>query len=103
MPLVQAVCNVQIQLDNVPAMLVIRAPIVMLLVVVMLLGQVAQHVMLQQASVLVILAIQAPHVIHVPPTTIEQVMELVQVSVITYQLTQTKDILQLYFIFSLRL
>ena len=85
MPLVRAVCSVLIQLDNVPAMLVIKAPNAILLVVVIQLDLVAQHVMLQQASVLVILAIQAPHVIRVPPTTIEQVMELAQVSVITYQ------------------
>ena len=62
MPLVQVVYNVQIQLDNVPAMLDIRVPIVMLLVVVMLLGQAAQHVMLQQVNVLAIVVIQVPHV-----------------------------------------
>ena len=62
MPLNQAVCNVQIPLDNVPAMLVIREPIVMLLVVVMLLAQAAQHVMLQQVNVLAIVVIQVPHV-----------------------------------------
>ena len=62
MPLVQVVYNVQIQLDNVPAMLDIRVPIVMLLVVVMLLAQAAQHVMLQQVNVLAIVVIQVPHV-----------------------------------------
>ena len=62
MPLVQVVYNVQIQLDNVPAMLDIRVPIVMLLVVVMLLDQAAQHVMLQQVNVLAIVVIQVPHV-----------------------------------------
>ena len=62
MALVQAVYNVQIQLDNVPAMLDIRVPIVMLLVVVMLLAQAAQHVMLQQVNVLAIVVIQVPHV-----------------------------------------
>ena len=61
MPLVQVVYNVQIQLDNVPAMLDIRVPIVMLLVVVMLLGQAAQHVMLQQVNALAIVVIQVPH------------------------------------------
>ena len=62
MPLVQVVYNVQIQLDNVPVMLDIRVPIVMLLVVVMLLAQAAQHVMLQQVNVLAIVVIQVPHV-----------------------------------------
>ena len=62
MALVQVVYNVQIQLDNVPAMLDIRVPIVMLLVVVMLLGQAAQHVMLQQVNALAIVVIQVPHV-----------------------------------------
>ena len=79
MPLVQVVCNVLIHLVNVPAMLAIREPNVMLLVVVILLVQVVQHVMPQQANVLAILGIQAPHVILVPPITTEQVMELVQV------------------------
>ena len=60
-------------------------------------------VLIQLVNVLAILAIQAPHVIRVPPTTIEQVMELVQVSVIIYQSKTDQDILQLYFIFSLRL
>ena len=76
---VRAVCSVQIHLVNVPAMLAIREPNVMLLVVVILLVQVVQHVMPQQANVLAILGIPAPHVILVPPTTTEQVMELVQV------------------------
>ena len=79
MPLVQVVCNVLIHLVNVPAMLAIREQNVLLLVVVILLVQVVQHVMPQQANVLAILGIQAPHVILVPPTTTEQVMELVQV------------------------
>ena len=79
MPLVQVVCNVLIHLVNVPAMLAIREQNVLLLVVVILLVQVVQHVMPQQANVLAILGIQAPHVILVPPITTEQVMELVQV------------------------
>ena len=79
MPLVQVVCNVLIHLVNVPAMLAIREQNVLLLVVVILLVQVVQHVMPQQANVLAILGIQAQHVILVPPTTTEQVMELVQV------------------------
>ena len=44
--------------------------------------QAAYNVRILLVNVLAILAIQAPHVIRVPPTTIEQVMELVQVSVI---------------------
>ena len=79
MPLVQVVCNVLIHLVNVPAMLAIREQNVLLLVVVILLVQVVQHVMPQQANVLAILGIPAPHVILVPPITTEQVMELVQV------------------------
>ena len=42
-------------------------------------------VLIQLVNVPATLAIQAPHVIRAPPTTIEQVMELVQVSVIIYQ------------------
>ena len=63
MPLVQAVYNVLIHLVNVPAMLAIREPNVMLLVVVILLVQVVQHVMRQQVNVLVIVVIQVPLVI----------------------------------------
>ena len=76
---VRAVCSVQIHLVNVPAMLAIREPNVMLLVDVILLVQVAQHVMLLQVNVLVILDTQEPHVILVQPTTLEPVMEPVQV------------------------
>ena len=79
---VRAVCSVQIHLVNVPAMLAIREPNVMLLVDVILLVQVAQHVMLLQVNVLVILDTQEPHVILVLPTTIEQVMEPAQVCLI---------------------
>ena len=63
MPLVQVVCSVLIHLVNVPAMLVTKAPNVMLLVVVILLVQVVQHVMRQQVNVLVIVVIQVPHVV----------------------------------------
>ena len=83
MPLVQVVCNVLTHLVNVPAMLAIREPNVMLLVDVILLVQVAQHVMLLQVNVLVILDTQEPHVILVQPTTLEQVMEPVQVCLIS--------------------
>ena len=79
MELVQAVCNVLTQPGNVPATLVIKEPNVMLLVVVIQQVQVAQHVMLLQVNVLVILDTQEPHVILVQPTTLEQVMEPVQV------------------------
>ena len=63
MPLVQVVCSVLIHLVNVPAMLVTKAPNVMLLVVVILLVQVVQHVMRQQVNVLVIVVIQVPRVV----------------------------------------
>ena len=81
MPLVQAVCNVLIQQDNVPVMLAIRVPNVMLLVVVIQQVQVAQHVMLLLGNALAILDTQEPHVTLVPQTTTEQVMELVQVQI----------------------
>ena len=82
--LVQAVYNVLIHLVNVPAMLVTKVPSVMLLVVAIPLDQVVQLVMHQQVNVLVILAIQVPHAILAIQITIEQVVELVQVSIYTY-------------------
>ena len=84
MPPAQVVCNVLIHLVNVPAMLVTKVPSVMLLVVAIPLDQVVQHVMHQQVNVLVILAIQVPHAILAIQITIEQVAELVQVSIYTY-------------------
>ena len=78
--LVQAVYNVLIHPVNVPAMLATKEQNVMLLVVVTQLVQVVQHVMHRQANVLAILATQEPHVTLVLQITIEQVVELVQVS-----------------------
>ena len=83
MALVQAVCSVQIHLVNVPARMATKEPNAMLLVDVIRLVQVAQHVMLLQVNVLVILDTQEPHVILVPPTTTEPVVEPVQVSLIS--------------------
>ena len=80
MPLVQAVYNVLIQLVNVLAMLVTKAPNVMLLVVVTLLGLAVRHVISRLDNVLVKLGTPVSHVILVQQITIEQVMELVQVS-----------------------
>ena len=80
MPPAQVVCNVLIHLVNVPAMLATKEQNVMLLVVVTQLVQVVQHVMHRQANVLAILATQEPHVTLVLQITIEQVVELVQVS-----------------------
>ena len=80
MALVQAVCNVLIQLDNVPATPVIKEPNVMLLVVVTLLGLAVLHVISRLDNVLVKLGTPVSHVILVQQITIEQVMELVQVS-----------------------
>ena len=79
MALVQAVCNVLTQPGNVPAMPVIKEPNVLLLVVVIQQVQVVQHVMLHLANVPATLDTLELHVILVPPTTIEQVVELVQV------------------------
>ena len=78
--LVQAVKNVQIPLVSVLAMLVTKAPNVMLLVVVTLLGLVALHVISRLDNVLVKLGTPVSHVIPVRQITTEQVMELVQVS-----------------------
>ena len=80
MPPAQVVCNVLIHLVNVPAMLATKEQNVMPLVVVTRLVQVVQHVMHRQANVLAILATQEPHVTLVLQITIEQVVELVQVS-----------------------
>ena len=82
MPRVQVVYNVLIHLVNVPAMLDIKEPNVMLLVVVMQLVQVVHHVMLLLVNALATLDTQELHVIHVPPTITEQVEELVQVRII---------------------
>ena len=84
MPLVQAVYNVRILLANVPAMLVIRAPSVMLLVGVIPLVQVALHVISLQVNVLAKLDTREQHVTHATQITTEQVTEHVQVSVITH-------------------
>ena len=81
MPPVQVVYNVPIHLVNVPAKLDIKEPNVMLLVAVMPLVQVVQHVMLHLANVPATLDTLELHVILVPPTTIEQVVELVQVRI----------------------
>ena len=59
-PLVRAVCSVLIQVDNVPAMLDIKAQNVMLLVVVIPLVQTVQHVMLLQVNVLARMVLLVP-------------------------------------------
>ena len=79
-PLDQAVYNAPTHLVNVHAMPAIKALHVTLLAVVILLVQVEQPVMPLLVNVLVILVILALHVIHVLLTTIEQFLELVQVS-----------------------
>ena len=86
MQLVQVHYNVLILVVNVPVMLGIRVPNVMLHVVVTLQVQVEQPVMLPPDNALVTLVIQGQHVTHVLQTTTERVMELVQVSVMTYLL-----------------
>ena len=63
MQLDQAVYSVLIQLVNVPAMLVIRAPSVILLVGVIPLVQAEQHVMLLQVNVLATMALLVPPVL----------------------------------------
>ena len=81
MSLDQAVRNVQIPLVSVPAMLVIKGPNAILLVVVILLGLAARHVISLLVNVLAILDTREPHVIPVIPTTTKKVMvSLVQVS-----------------------
>ena len=84
MPLVQVLCNVLILVVNVPVMLGIRVPNVMLHVVVTLQVQVEQPVMLPPDNALVTLVIQGQHVTHVLQTTTERVMALVQVSEMTF-------------------
>ena len=86
MPLDQAVYNAQTHLANVHATPATKALHVTLLAVVMQLVQVGQPVMPLQVNVLVTLVILALRVIHVLLTTIEQFLELVQVS-----LTLTKN------------
>ena len=86
MPLVQAVCNVLIQLVFVHAMLVIKGHNAMLLVVVILLGQAVRHVISQLGNVLVKLVIQVSHVVPVQLTIIEQMMEHAQVRFIISKL-----------------
>ena len=85
MQLVQAVYSVLIHLVSVPAMLDTKAPNVMLLVVVIPLVQVAQHVISQQVNVLAILDTLEPLVTPVLQITTEQVAELVQVSLLNFQ------------------
>ena len=75
----QPFLNVLIQLVNVPAMLDIREPNVMLLVVVIPLVQAALNAVSQQVNVLAKQDTQEQHVILVIQTTIEQVMELAKV------------------------
>ena len=82
MPLVQAVCSVLILQAYVLAKLVIKGPNVMLHVDVMPLGQAAQHVISHQVNVLATLDTPEQLVIPAPQTTTEQVVELVQVSII---------------------
>ena len=79
MLLVQAVYNVQTQLALVPAMLVIKKPNVILLVVVIQLDQAAQHVISLQVNVHAMQDTQEPHVASVTLTTIERAMELAEV------------------------
>ena len=74
-----------IQVVNVPAKMATKAPNVMLLVVVIPLVQVAQHVISQQVNVLAILDILEPLVTPVLQITTEQVAELVQVSLLNFQ------------------
>ena len=86
MLLVPAICNALIQLVNVPAMLASKARHAIQLVVAILLVQVGQLVMLPLANVLAVLVILEQHVIPVLPTTIEKVMELVQVLILWKEL-----------------
>ena len=79
MLLVQAVYNVQTQLALVPAILVIKKPNVILLVVVIQLDQAAQHVISLQVNVHAMQDTQEPHVASVTLTTIERAMELAEV------------------------
>ena len=85
MQLVQVVCNVQILLVSVLAMQATKGQNVILLVVVIPLVQVAQHVISQQVNVLAILDTLEPLVTPVLQITTEQVAELVQVSLLNFQ------------------
>ena len=100
MPLVQAACNVLIQLVNVLVMLVTKVPSVMLLVVAIPLAQVVQHVMLLRVNVPAILDTQVPHATLVTLTTTKQVMEHVQVCIF-FLMTTKCLIYSKLFIFSL--
>ena len=80
MVLVQAVCNVLIHPDNVPARMATKERNVMLLAGVIRLVQVVQHVMLLQVNAVAIQDTQEPHAILAQLTIIELVMGLVQVS-----------------------
>ena len=71
--MVQAVCNVLIQMVSVPAMLDLKGLNVMLLVVVIPLVQATLHVISLQVNVLATLVILVPHVINVQAPTIIQV------------------------------
>ena len=85
--LAQAICNVQIQLVSVLAMLVTKAPNVMLLVGVIPLDQAAHHVISLQVHALAILDTREPHVTPVLPTTTKKVMVLlVQVSLTNFKM-----------------
>ena len=75
----QAIHDVPIQLVNVPAMLDIREPNVMLLVVVIPLVQAALNAVSQQVNVLAKQDTQEQHVILVLQISTEQVMELAKV------------------------
>ena len=79
MLLVQAVYNVQTQLALVPAILVIKKPNVILLVVVIQLDQAAQHVISLQVNVHAMPDTQEPHATLVTLIITEQVMELAEV------------------------
>ena len=71
--MVQAVCNVLIQMVSVPAMLDLKGLNVMLLVVVIPLVQATLHVISLQVNVLATLVILVPHAINVQAPTIIQV------------------------------
>ena len=72
--MVQAVCNVLIQMVSVPAMLDLKGLNVMLLVVVIPLVQATLHVISLQVNVLATLVILVPHAMNVQAPTIIQVV-----------------------------
>ena len=82
MPLVQADYSVLILQASVHAKLVTKGTNVMLPVNVTTLVQSVQHVIRPQVNVLATLDTLVQLAISVPPTTTEQVVELVQVSII---------------------